>query len=114
MQVLLLSIAETYARYLMIGLSLWLQAHHVATTDQTDQLTVYVAKHIGIWGPAVGALAWGAARNVWNRRAQLTALWMPHGSTEQDLRDQLKTGVTPTVLTPSDTVPGVPAKGHLS
>jgi hypothetical protein len=77
--------------------------------------------HKGVWtapeastyveAAALGllTLAW-SQRNVWMTRVRfLVALMLPHGSTESEVVATIKSGaVTPSVLTPPDTVPGVP------
>lgn len=105
---ILLDMLGTSVRYALFGLSQWLVEHHMATHAQGEAFVNGAVAHLGIITPAVIAVGWSAARNIWNRRAVLTALWMHKGSTEDDLKAQLKTGVTPTVQTPPDTIPGVP------
>lgn len=103
---ILMSIAETYLRFLMIGVSAYLIGHHVATADQTDKLTNELTRHISYALPIILSCIWGAMRNIWNRRAQLTAM-LPWIKTENQLKAQLATGITPTIRTPPNTTPGV-------
>jgi hypothetical protein len=58
---------------------------------------------------AIVALAWSYWKNHTNRVAVVTALAMPQGSTENDLKAQIVTKATPSVLTPVNTPPEIPA-----
>ncbi len=104
---LLIEIAQTYLRYLMIGIGTWLVSRHVATADQAERLTTQLVEHLAIAAPLVIAVAWGTFKNVLNKRKVLTAL-LPNVTTENDLKAQLATGITPVISTPPDTRPGVP------
>lgn len=108
MSALLLDILGTWLRAAAIALSAYLVEHHIVTSGQGDQLSMELARHLALILPAVLALAWGTMKNVWQKRAVLTALMMPSCSTENDLKATIKTGATPSVRTPSDTVPGIP------
>ncbi len=63
--------------------------------------------HAVILAPLIAAAVLSAWKNVYQRKSILTAL-MPGIDTEDKLKAQMKSGVTPTLKTPSDTVPGVP------
>lgn len=104
----IIDIAGTYLRYLMVGIGAWLVSRHVGTAEQMNTLTTEMLHYLELGAPIIVALLWGAAKNIWNKQAVLTALMMPKGSTEDDLKYQIKTGIVPTVTTPSDTAPGVP------
>lgn len=54
-------------------------------------------------------LGWSLWQKYKTRSRLLTALWMPHGTTEAQLDVHIGGGgQTPSVTTPADTVPGVP------
>ena len=59
--------------------------------------------------PALIALGWSWWEKSNVQKKILTALMMPAGSTENDLKAHLDSGaVTPTIFTPPSTAPGVP------
>ena len=59
---------------------------------------------------ALLALGWSLWQKYTARSKTLTALMMPAGSTEDELKAHIASGApTPSVLTPSNTAPGVPA-----
>jgi hypothetical protein len=83
-------------------------------------LATVLVKH-GIWTASAAegyveaavsallALAWSYRKIISARVKLLTALMMPVGATENDVNAKIKSGAaTPTVLTPANTVPGVP------
>jgi hypothetical protein len=88
-------------------LSGYLVAHHYLPEDQMDGFTMDLAKHLILWAPFAAAIAVAAWKNLQGKKAYLTGL-MPWIDTEDKLKAQMKTGVTPALHTPSDTVPGVP------
>ncbi len=51
---------------------------------------------------------WSLYEKYRSRSKVLTALMMPALSTEDELKERIKTGVTPSILTPSNTIPGIP------
>ena len=79
-------------------------------------LATYLVKH-GIWSESAAegyveaavvallALAWSWWKIHGNRIKILTALTMPQGSTEDDLKVQVATGSVPSVMTPTNQVP---------
>src|ERR1035437_957643 len=56
------------------------------------------------------SLAWSYWKNHSNQVKALTALAMPAGSTENDLKTQIVTKATPSVLTPANQPPEIPAQ----
>lgn len=54
---------------------------------------------------AAVALAWSYWKNHTNRVKVLTALTMPVGSTENDLKEKVASGATPAILTPVNQPP---------
>jgi hypothetical protein len=59
--------------------------------------------------PIIIALGWSYWKNHTNRVKVVTALAMPQGSTENDLNTQI-TKATPSVSTPVNTPPLIPAQ----
>lgn len=59
---------------------------------------------------AIVTIGWALWSKYKARKHLVTALTLPQGSTENDVKAAIKSGVTPTVTTPSNTVPGVPVQ----
>lgn len=57
---------------------------------------------------AIITIGWSLWEKYRERSKLLTALMMPALSTEDELKARVKTGVTPSILTPSNTIPGIP------
>lgn len=68
----------------------------------------YVEELIGVVLYAAGQL-WANRAAYTQRVKMLTALWMPHGTTEACVDEHIAKGLpTPALSTPPNTVPGVP------
>lgn len=104
---LLLDILGTWIRAGAIALSAYLVQRHLVTSQQGDRLSMELVTHLLLIAPAALGLLWGTMKSIWQRRAVLVAL-MPGIHTFDDVQAQLKTGIAPTVHTPTDTRPGVP------
>ena len=65
--------------------------------------------YVGSLSIAIVTLGWSFWIHYRSRVRLLTALTMPPGTTENDVKAVIKSGAaTPTVTTPPDTVPGIP------
>jgi hypothetical protein len=86
-----------------------LVAHHVITTTQESTFVASLITHAALALPVLGALALTLWNKYAGRRKFMTALAMPKGATEDDVTAKIAIGsVTPSILTPSNTIPGVP------
>jgi hypothetical protein len=87
----------------------YLVAHHVIN-DAANELYVTHFTHVIILSlPAAGSILWGLYVRYRGRRKLMVAL-MPGVHTEDQVNAIIKSGqATPTVSTPSSTIPGVPA-----
>lgn len=109
MNPLISALIASTIRKLLTLLAGVLIAHNIATASQAEGLV-----QLGVdWGLAILPLAisafWSYANEKGWRVKFLTALWLPEGSTENDVKEIIKSGaVTPTVTTPPDTIPGIP------
>lgn len=102
-------ILQILAKWGLSVLTTYMVAHHIASAGAADHFSQDVLSHLALWAPAIGGLVlmlWGKMRA---RKQLVTALSMPVGSTENDVKAAIKSGaVTPTIFTPPNTVPGVP------
>ena len=68
-----------------------------------------VAGYVAGGTAAIVALGWSLIEKYGARVSKLVALWLPKGSTENDVKDYIALGKpTPSITTPPDTVPGIP------
>jgi hypothetical protein len=68
-----------------------------------------VAGYVAGGTTAIVALGWSLAEKYGARVSKLVALWLPKGSTENDVKAYIADGKpTPAITTPPDTAPGVP------
>ena len=85
-----------------------LVAHHIITGDQEQTLTASLLTHVALALPVALALA----LTLWQKykgRVKLLIALQPGVHTEEQVDAIVKSGaVTPTILTPANTVPGVP------
>ncbi len=107
---IVLDILGVLARALLSVLSGYLEAKHLITTEQSTKFVDEAVHYVLIGAPAVGAFAWGAWVRYHNRKKLVVALGSEKLMTENEVKALIKSGaVTPTVSTPKDTIPGVPA-----
>lgn len=102
---------------ILVGLTQWalaaaggyLVAHHIITATQADSLTKDLLGHLALALPLLGALA----LTLWNKyraRVKLLVALQPGVHNEDQVNAIIKSGApTPTITTPSNTSPGVPA-----
>ncbi len=91
-------------RYGLIGLSAYLVKHGIWSDSLAERFVEAAV-------PALVAIAWSFYQKYRARVEKLTALMLPPGSTENDLKAHIKSGEpTPAVTTPPNTAPGVPAE----
>lgn len=77
---------------------------HKGIWTSSDATTYVEAAALGIVSLAWAQRAWFVARVKF-----LTALWMPHGSTENDVNARIAAKLqTPAISTPANSAPGVP------
>ena len=108
MQAILVQILIGLAQLAMAAFGGFLVERHIITGAQEQTLVAWVGYHALIVAPIVA----GIVLMLWQKRKgfvrQLVAL-MPGIHTMQDVDAYIASGKpTPTVLTPSNTVPGVP------
>jgi len=110
MNPIVLDVLGALARSLLLLLTGYLQKQHLLTPEQSDQFVALAAKHLAIWAPGAIAFAWAIWKSWWSRKKLMVAAASPFPMTENDVKAVLKSGaVTPTVTTPKNTIPGVPA-----
>ncbi len=85
----------------------YLVAHHVINDAQNERFIDHFAHLIILSLPAAGGVLWGLYVRYRGRKKLLTAL-MPGVHTEDQVNAIWKSGQTPTVTTPTNSVPGVP------
>lgn len=86
----------------------YLVAYHWLTGSQSETYVTAFTHDIVLALPAIGGTVWGLWTRYHTRKKFMTAL-MPGVHTEDQVKAIMKSGEpTPTVLTPSNTVPGVP------
>ena len=103
MNPLLQSALTSALRWALAGLAGYMVTHGIFTDDQAGKLIEAAV-------PAAIALGWSLWEKSNARKKVLTALMMPSGSTEDDLKAHIASGAaTPTIFTPPSTPPGVPA-----
>lgn len=109
MDPLLIEFLGVLARSLLNALGVWLVAHHVLSTDQSERYVTAFAHDVVLALPAIGALAWGLWVRYRGKQKLLVALSSDVKMSENEVTAIVKSGaVTPTVTTPKDTIPGVP------
>lgn len=102
MNPLLTSALTSALRWALAILAGYLVKHGIFSDDLAERCI-----EAGI--PALLALGWSLWEKSNARKKVLTALMMPIGSTENDLKAHIASGApTPTVFTPPSTAPGVP------
>jgi len=88
----------------------FLVAHHVINDADRERYVAHFATEIVLSLPAIGALAWGLWVKLRSRKKLLVALSSDVKMSENEAAAIVKSGcVTPTVSTPKNTIPGVPA-----
>jgi len=97
------------ARKALVLLSGWLIARGVFTSEQGDSFIKIGLEYAAEWLPLILASVWAYISVKAKRSKLVTALTMPVGATENDVIAKIKSGEpTPTVMTPPNTIPGVP------
>lgn len=87
----------------------YLVSQHILTEDQGATFAADFTHKALISLPLLAPLAWGLWVKYRGRVKLMTALSMPANSTENDVKTKIALGQpTPSVLTPPNTVPGVP------
>lgn len=109
MNPVLLDTVTILAKWGLSLLTTYLVSHHIATAPEADRFSQTILAHLALWVPAAMSLAlmlWGKLRA---RKQLVTALSMPVGSTENDVKAKIASGVpTPALSTPANSVPGIP------
>lgn len=109
MNALLLDFLVAIARWALTAAGAALVARHIITADQNDAFLGAIFQHLMIWVPLVASFVLVLWARYRNRVKFLTALSMPVGSTENEVKSLIASGaVTPSVKTPADTIPGTP------
>lgn len=110
MNPIVLDVLGAVARSLLLGLTGYLQKQHLLTPEQSDKFVAVGVEHLLIWAPGAFALAWAIWKSWWSRKKQLVAQAYPFPITENEVKAIIKSGATtPSVSTPKNSVPGVPA-----
>ncbi len=87
----------------------YLVAHHILSAQQSEQFVSAFAHDAMLAAPAIAALGWGLWVRYRGRVKFLTALSIHQPATENDVKAKISRGdATPSVMTPPNTVPGVP------
>lgn len=103
MNPLLQSAIGSVLRYCLMLLVPWFVKHGIWTESASER---YVEAAVAF----LLAIGWSWWKIHSQRIKILTALTMPLGSTENDLKDKVAAGITPSVLTPVNQPPEVPAQ----
>lgn len=107
---LVLEFLGVLARALLSSAAGYLVAHHVLSADQSERYVVAFAHDFVLAAPAIGAAAWGLFVRYRGKQKLLVALSSDVKMSENEAAAIVKSGyATPTVTTPKNTVPGVPA-----
>ena len=94
-------IVGSILRSVIVAAAGWLTAHGMLPTGTvTDWVEAVLLVLLGV--------GWSLYEKYTARVALLTALTLRPGATENDLKAKVALGVTPSILTPPDTTPGVP------
>lgn len=103
-------VAGVLARAALLALTGYLQKRHLLTAEQSEKFVAAAVDHIIVWAPGALAVAWGIWRTFISRKKLLVAAASDKPMTENQVTAVVKSGaVTPTVATPKNTIPGVPA-----
>jgi hypothetical protein len=95
-------IVGTLLRSVVMAMAGWLVARGMLPQGSVEEWTGAVAL-------TLVAVLWSLYQKYVERTKLMVALTLPSGSTENDVTSHIATGVvTPSVLTPPNTVPGVP------
>jgi hypothetical protein len=109
MNPLVKSLIASTVRKILTGIAGALVLKKLMTSDEAEGWIQWAID----WAVAMLPLAissfWSYANEKGWRIKFLTALTQPVGTTENDVKEIIKSGaVTPTVTTPPDTIPGIP------
>lgn len=104
MPALLLTIVVGLLRHALTAISAWLISHGIITADQNAEL-------IAGLGLAVAGIVWQVWAKVKDRREKLTMLAAKKGSTEDDVKAEIKAGNFVPAATASDAVPVIQGTG---
>ena len=107
MNAIIIQILMGLAQTSLAALGGWLVARHWITGDQEQTLIAWGLTHAAIYAP----IALGLALTLWQKyrgRVKMLTALMPGVHTEDQVNQIVKAGVTPTILTPPSTTPGVP------
>ncbi len=89
----------------------WLVARHFLTASDSERFATAFAHDLALALPTVGAAVWGVIVRYRGKKKLLVALSSDVKMSENEVNAIVKSGaVTPTVMTPKNTVPGIPAQ----
>ena len=109
MDPMLLDFLGVLVRWAITSIMAYLVAHHILSADQGASFTADFVHRALISLPLLAPLAWGLWVKYRSRVKLMTALSMPPSATENDVNAKIALGhPTPSVMTPPNTVPGVP------
>lgn len=110
MSPIILEILGVVARVLLSSLTGYLEARHLITAEQSSKFIDEAMHYLVVGAPAILALAWGVWVRYRGKQKLLVALSSDVKMSENQVNAIVKSGaVTPTVTTPKDSIPGVPA-----
>lgn len=96
-------------RWAVTSAMAYLVAHHVLTADQGATFGADFIHRALLSLPLLATLAWGLWSKYHGRLKFMAALSMPTCATENDVLAKIALGQpTPSVMTPPNTIPGVP------
>lgn len=103
-------VAGVLARAALLALTGYLQKRHLLTAEQSEKFVAAALDHLVVWAPGGIALGWGLWKSYIGRKKLVVALSSDVKMSENEAIAIVKSGtVTPTVATPKNTIPGVPA-----
>lgn len=102
MNPLVVELIGVLARWALSVLGGYLVVHHILTPDQSERFTDgavrYVLDHALLWGSMLAPLVWGIWAKCRSRVKFLTALEMPAGSSEAEVKTEIKKFGPPAAL----------------
>ncbi len=110
MNPIVLDLLGVLTRSVLLALTGYLQKQHLLTPEMSANLVTVLMAHFVIWGPGAVAVGWGLWKSWWSRKKLLVAQASPFPMTENEVKAVLNSGQsTPSVSTPKNAVPGIPA-----
>ena len=92
MNALLLEFLGAVARWLLTALGTWFVAKHILTGDQVARFSTALLQDLALWAPVVAGLLWSLWAKYRGRVKFLTALSLPSGANETEVKAAIANG----------------------